>query len=252
MRSLAIVTVLALVGPRAMAAPAAGGASPSPATILAGVDASYAAMKTARIKFEQTSVNKTFGTTSTEQGRAWIARPDQLRWEYQRTQRGKKRVVKVFVADATTVTMIDHLNLQVAQQPVATNQNQAPAALAFLTGRGALGAAFTPALAGASATTYTLELTPTAVTAATAKLTLVVDAATYAVRESTVEDSAGNTNRFVFSIAPDVAVNPTVFDVDLKSKALRNYRVVTPAATTPAATTPAATTPTRKRPRRPE
>jgi outer membrane lipoprotein-sorting protein len=213
-----------LVALAVLVIPAAAGADPSAASVLARVEKTYASIKTAEIVFEQEFTDQAFATTSPSHGKGWVSRPDHVRWEYL-SKKGKTD--KIFVSDGKHLTLVEPLKHQVVRQPV--NGQTMPAALSFLTGKGTLAADFTAAIAATTAAAITLELTPKTVSAAYAKLTFVVDPATFTVRESIVTDSAGNTNRFTFSSTKtDVTIDPRKFKVDLKSKKLRNYSVVTP------------------------
>jgi outer membrane lipoprotein-sorting protein len=223
MRSLAVaIAVVVLV-------PATAGAAPTAAEVIAGVDKAYAAIKSAELEFDQEHFDKAFGTTTPSRGRGWVLRPDRMKWEYlsKPAKRRPSVPIRVFASDGKTLTIVDHKTKQVIHRAIDTDAM--PAALSFLTGKGTLATGFTAKLGATTATSITLELTPTKASVAYAKLTLVVDPATYQVQASIVEDADGNTNKFTFpSMKTGATIDAKQLAVDLKAKGVRDYEVVKP------------------------
>jgi outer membrane lipoprotein-sorting protein len=197
----------------------------SPA-IVAKMQHYYASASHLTAEFHQTVTNATFGTTHTSAGTLYVAKPSSFRWDY--LDRGKY-VIKSFLFDGTTLWLVGHPNRQLVKANV--NTSALPAAVAFLTGAGALSSQFTITLdtsgkhAGPGATV--LALAPKQPSAAFKELHFVVDPSDGHVTESIVVDSSGDTNDFTFA-SPDTTkpVKPSWFAVD--PRALPTYKLVVP------------------------
>lgn len=213
MRNVALVGVLVVttaVGGAAAqpsgARPPAGAASsqPAPAVVLASVAQHYANAPQMTARFRETVTSATSGTTTTTaDGKLYVARPAQLRLDYHRKVRTHVTTTRTEIVDGPTAWLVDHGSRQIVQAPAQTSP--LPAALAFLLGGGTLGAQFDVALdasgtiGGAGATV--LALTPTQPSAAYAKLYFVVDPSSGRVTESVVIDTRGDTRSFAFQAA---------------------------------------------------
>ena len=211
MRNVALVGVLvvttAVGGAAAQPAghrPGAGAASaqPAPAVVLASVAQHNANATQMTARFRETVTSATSGTTTTTDGKLWVARPAQLRLDYHRKVRTRVTTTRTEIVDGPT-GLVDHGSRQIVQAPAQTSP--LPAALAFLIGGGTLGAQFDVALdasgtiGGAGATV--LALTPKQPSAAYTKLYFVGDPASGRVDESVVIDASGDTSTITFQAA---------------------------------------------------
>lgn len=184
----------------AIGAAGAQPARPSAATVLANVQQFYANASHMTAQFRQVVTNATFGTTKASDGKLWVAKPVQFRWDYLEKKQNVVTVAKTFAFDGTTLWLVDHENKQILQNQVQSSV--LPAAVSFLTGAGNLAMQFNVALSasgtygGKSATV--LELTPKQPSAPYKQLFFVVDPADWHISESIVIDSSGDTNDFKF------------------------------------------------------
>lgn len=202
---------------------------PTAATVLANVQQFYANANQLTASFRQTVTKATWGTSQASDGRVWVVKPSDFRWDYMAKRQGSVIVTKSFMFDGTTFWFVDHLNKQIMQmQP---QSSALPAALSFLTGGSALTSQFGAAL-DASGTygtkgTVVLRLTPNQPSAAYKELVLVVEPSDWHVKESIVIASNGDENDFKF-FAPDLTatVKPGWFQVNPSS--LPTYRLVKP------------------------
>lgn len=227
MRAL-VPLVVALTASVAAAQPA----QPTPATVLANVQKTYATAKDVSADFAQTVTNTTFGKTSTTSGKLFLSKP-KFRWDY---VNAKSAPLRTFLYDSVDLWIIDHGNKQVIQEKVA--QSSLPAVVAFWTGSGSLAKDFNVALAkpgtyGAAGSTV-LELTPKQPSAAFTKVFFVVDPKTSTITQSVVINSNGDTNSFTFTnVDTNAGLKPTLFQFNMKS--VPTYKLVKPAAQAPPA-----------------
>ncbi|MDX2091778.1 MAG: outer membrane lipoprotein carrier protein LolA [Kofleriaceae bacterium] len=209
-------------------------APPSAPTVLGNVQKFYANANHLTAQFKQVVTNSTFNTTKTSNGKLWVAKPTQFRWDYLDKARGAVTVTRTFVFDGTTLWVVDHKNKQLLQ-----NQTQGgvlPAAVSFLTGGGNLAAQFNVTLdtsgtyGGSNATV--LELTPKQPSAQYSKLFFVVDPTDWHISQSIVIASNGDTNAFNF-YSPDLKspVKASWFQVSPKSVPTYKLVVVNPVGT---------------------
>lgn len=230
-RPSALVVVVAIV---LAGSAAAQPAAPSAATVLGNAQQYYASANHLTAQFKQVVTNATFNTTQTSNGKLWVAKPTQFRWDYMEKARSAVTVTRTFVFDGTTLWVVDHKNKQLLQ-----NQTQGgvlPAAVSFLTGGGNLAAQFNVTLntagtyGGSNATV--LELTPKQPSAQYSKLFFVVEPTDWHISESIVIASNGDTNAFKF-YSPDLKspVKASWFQVSPKSVPTYKLVVVNPAAT---------------------
>jgi len=199
-----------------LAAPVASAQSPSATTVLANVQHFYSSANQLTATFRQTVKNATFNTTKTSDGRLWVLKPSDFRWDYFEKHGGAVTVVRSFIFDGTTLWFVDHSNKQLFQSQAQPGVQ--PAAVSFLTG-GALTSQFAVTIntSGNFGTkgTVVLELTPNQPSTQYKKLFFVVDEGDWHVKESIVVDPSGDTSDFRF-YTPDLAtpVKATLFQVN--------------------------------------
>jgi outer membrane lipoprotein carrier protein len=209
-----------------LAAPVASAQAPSAATVLANVQQFYANTNQLTATFRQTVTNAAFNTSKASDGRLWVRKPSDFRWDYLEKRNGAVVVTKSFIFDGATLWLVDHANKQIVQSQ--TQSGVLPAAVSFLAGSGSLGSQFAVAIntSGTFGTkgTVVLELTPNQPSAQYKKLFFVIDQSDWHVKESIVIDSSGDTNRFSF-YAPNLtsAVKATLFQVN--PAALPKYKL---------------------------
>jgi len=231
----AIVITVMVTSVAAAAQPA-----PSAATVLANVQTFYASQHQMTAEFHQVVTQVAFGDTGVSDGSVRLAKPDRFRFDYVSK---KKIATKSFIFDGTVLWLIDVPNKQIFKSQVRTNA-ALPAAVSFLTGAN-LTTQFNVALntsgkignANARASATVLELTPKQASAQFKQLFFVVDPATWAVTESIVIDSSGNTQDITFG-NPDFksAIKATLFQVNPN---IAGFKLVVVAATSaPIAPTP--------------
>ena len=216
MRALVLMVMMSSVAGAQPAAPTAQAA-------LANVQKFYANASQLTAEFHQVVTNQAFGTSSSSDGKLWVAKPSLLRADYYAKQRAAVTVTKTFIFDGTTVWAIDHGNKQILKS--AAPQSALPAAVSFLTG-GALASQFNVTRAASGANSIVLELTPKQPSAQYKQLFFHVDTASWNVTESIVVDASGDTNDFTF-VAPNLTapVKASWFVVDPAS--LPNYKLTT-------------------------
>jgi chaperone LolA len=158
--------------------------------LLADVQAAYKDAQALRGSFTQVVTRKVYGTTQTEKGTLYLARPDKMRWDY---VNAKAKPDKSMIFDGKTLWVIEPSNLQVLRHK--TVSATLPAAVAFLNG-GDLSKDFDVTTPDAT----TLVLVPKEVSAKIKTLTFVIDPKTKRVVKSIVLDHQGDTNTFEFHL----------------------------------------------------
>jgi outer membrane lipoprotein-sorting protein len=227
-------------------------AAPTAAEILSGVQKFYSGISGVNAKFRQEVLNTTFGRSDISDGYVRIQKPGKMRWEYYaKKQKGKATTVaKDFISNGKYLYVVDRDNKQVIKKDL--QKNLLPTAITFLYGKGDLAKDFTPAIDTTG--TYgakgnlVLKLTPKSPSTQYKHLYLVVAPATFQVLESIIIDGANNKNHFRFFDSNFKAADKdATFELDEKSPALKNFRIVDgdapqkATATTPAAPPPKAT-----------
>jgi outer membrane lipoprotein carrier protein len=213
-------------------------AAPTAAEILTGVQKFYASISDVNAKFRQEVVNATFGRSDKSDGILWIRKPGKMRWDYY----GKKQkdkpvsVAKHFISNGANLYVVDRENKQVIKKDL--QKNLLPTAVTFLYGKGDLAADFTPTLDTSGTyggkTDHVLKLTPKASSVQYKQLYLVVDPATFRVKESVIVDGAGNTNHFRF-YEPNFEAAVKASSFEFSPKSVPTYRVIDGDAVAPAA-----------------
>jgi outer membrane lipoprotein carrier protein len=188
----------------------------STAKVLAGIQAYYANAKDLKAKFTQRYTYKVYDRTQVSSGKVFFKKPRMMRWDYQ------KPVPKVFVADGETLWIYEPEENQVFKRDL--KDSQLPLALTFMSGDGRLSEAFDATLVDGAADVFTLELVPKKSAAEYQKLILTVDRETYQVRESTVIDPVGNTNRVIFA---ELTTNTGLPDRGFRFTPPKEVRVIT-------------------------
>jgi outer membrane lipoprotein carrier protein len=226
-----------------LAAPVASAQAPSAATVLANVQHFYAKANQLTASFRQTVTHAAFDDAQTSDGRLWVRKPSDFRFDYLQKHGGTVTVTKTFVFDGSTLWLVNHANKQIFQNQ--TQSGVLPAAVSFLTGGAALTSQFAVAIDtsgtfGAKGTVV-LALTPKQPSAQYKQVFFAIDPRDWHVKESIVVASNGDTNDFAF-YAPDLVtpVKPTLFQVN--PAALPTYKLtkVSPAGAGTSAPAPSA------------
>lgn len=199
---------------------AAQPAPPSAATVLANVENFYAGASHLTAKFRQVVTYAAYGTSKTSDGKLWVVKPSELRWDY--LEKNRKLPTKSFVVEGATLWLVDHGNQQIFKNQ--TTGSVLPAAVSFLTGASTLSKDFDVAL-GTDPHATVIELTPKQPSAAYKRLRFVVDPRDWHITESFVIGANGDTNDFKF-YTPDLAttIASSLFKVDPTS--LPTYKLV--------------------------
>jgi outer membrane lipoprotein carrier protein len=182
-------------------------------------------------KFRQTTLAKAFGRKEVSDGMVYIKKPGKMRWDYSKQDKRTKKLVqeKSFLSDGKQLWAVNHRQKQYYEQNI--KDNLLPVAVTFLTGKGDLNKEFTAILVPAGKyggkNDLVVQLTPNKPNAQYKTLWLVVDPSNYRVKQSVVENSAGDTNQFAFyepNTTADIKATLFVFN----AKAAKDYRKVTP------------------------
>lgn len=170
--------------------------------VLAKAQKFYAGADHLTASFGQETTNKVFNKTDTSQGKVYIRKPGNVRFDYS----NKKGVlVKTLAFDGKTGWMVDLLNKRI--QTTQATTTALPAAVSFLTGGNELAKQFTVALDSsgpyAVKDSTVLKLTPKTPSAQYKTLYFVVEPNDGHVRESVVVNANDDVNHFKF-YAPDL------------------------------------------------
>lgn len=197
-----VVSVAPVFNPQPMQVAVA----PTAVEVVKKVQGFYNTTKSFKASFHQTVTNSTFNKLKpkTSKGKVYILKPGRMRWDYKNKSYRKKsdpRVSKSFISDGTHLWAVMHKNKQYYKENL--QQSTLPVAVSFLMGTGNLLKEFdakleTPGKYG-SKSDILLLLTPKKPSARYKKLWLVVDSKTFAVKQSVVLNSKGDTNSIRFS-----------------------------------------------------
>jgi outer membrane lipoprotein carrier protein len=215
-----------------VATPAAGSAAAAATAMTANevvdnVQKFYAGIKQVTAQFRQTVTNKTFGKTTDNDGKVWLAKPGKMRWDYYEPKKKQVFVNKSFISNGTTLYVVEHGNKQVVKKSLS--QDLMPVAVTFLYGKGNLKAEFNAAIETnskyGSKDDIVLKLTPKQPSAQYKNLYLVVNKTDFHVSQSIIVDSSDNVNQFRF-FEPDFVkeVDPKWFEFNEAS--VKNYRMI--------------------------
>ncbi len=177
--------------PAAPAAAAAAAAAPADA-VVAKVQSYYDATKDFSADFIQMYTRVALSKTSESRGTVKVLKPGMMRWDYAKPE------PKHFIADGKQLFVYDPEDQHVSIDPGFQLSDQG-SSLSFLWGKGKLSDEFTIALGDATKAptgTQLLEMVPKK-DATYTKLVLAVDPSGQ-VLESTLHETSGNTNRFIF------------------------------------------------------
>lgn len=212
-------TATASAQPRPQPAPAPPVYRTSGEQLLGLVRGNYLLPKHLTATFEQTVTNAISGQAAPALGTLYVEKPDKLKFEFLQPKKANPKLKTTYLLDGKTMWAIEHTKLQYAKQPAAGSQ--LPALVGFFLGNDTLMKDFTPEIlpaakvpAGAFAA---LELTPKQVSAAYAKIVLVLDDKRM-VTQVTIFDSSGNTQTLKFTnVVLDKAAPAGTFKLDPKS-----------------------------------
>ena len=198
--------------------------APTAAEVLADVQKHYDKVATLSTTFTQVATQSAFGTAKMSTGKLYLAKPDKMRWDYDKPVKpgtkvkGKPKLDKNFIYDGTTLWIVDHGNQQVVES--APRSSALPVAIAFLSGTASLGAINvaldTSSTHGAAGATV-LQLTPRQPDALWQSLFLVVDPKDGRVIESIVVQSSGDSNDFTFGAESTAKLDAKLFVFNPKS-----------------------------------
>ncbi|HTU99043.1 MAG TPA: outer membrane lipoprotein carrier protein LolA [Luteitalea sp.] len=159
------------------------------------VQAHYQQVKDFTADFEQAYVGGALKRKTVERGTVAIRKPGKMRWEYASPEK------KLFVSDGTRMYFHVPADKQVRVSAVPAD-GRMPTPILFLAGRGDLLRDFkveeVPA-PGGGAGAKALKLRPVRPEPEYDSLTLVVDGASYAMRQLIVVDGQGGTSTFSFA-----------------------------------------------------
>ncbi|MCP4445135.1 MAG: outer membrane lipoprotein carrier protein LolA [Myxococcales bacterium] len=155
--------------------------------------------------FSQTVRNTTFSKLKMSIGKVYILKPGKMRWDYKNDpashKRGGPKVSRSFISDGKHLWAVMHKNKQFYKESL--DGSALPVAVSFLMGTGNLLNDFNVTMEKAgkfgSKSDILLLLTPKVPSARYKKLWLVVDPSNYAVKQSVVLNTKGDTNSIVFS-----------------------------------------------------
>jgi len=184
----ALYTLVLPVAPSAQA--------PSAGEVLArAVQTHYQTVRDFTADFEQTYVGGALKRRTVERGTVAIRKPGRMRWDYTAPEK------KLFISDGTRLYFYVPADRQVRVSALPAD-GRAPTPILFLAGRGDLLRDFrveeVPPPAGATGA-RALRLRPIRPEPEYQTLTLLVDSATYALRQLAVVDAQGGTSTFTFT-----------------------------------------------------
>lgn len=142
-------------------------------------------------EFTQEYRSASLASTRTSTGRVFFKKPGKMRWDY----RGADE--RYLISDGSQLWVYEPQFAQYYAESLT--DSQLPSALRFLMGEGNLAEDFNIRVREQNAQTITLELVPKVRSSQFARLRFIVDATTFEVKETTVYDTLGNTNRLIFS-----------------------------------------------------
>ena len=212
-----LLAALALAA-NAPAAPAAPGRLPLPA-VIERMQKNYDQAKDFHAHFSQKYTNVAFNRTKVSSGEVTVKKGGRMRWDYDKPD------PQLFVSDGRVLWLYEPNDKQAFKQDL--KQSQLPAALSFLLGKGKLSDEFEIALADdvsyGAKTDYRLSLKPKQPQATYKSIYFIVDAKTFYVTESVLENAQGDINDISFA---DLRVNAKVPDTLFKWSAPAGTRVI--------------------------
>ncbi len=204
------------------------------AQVVAEVQKFYKNTKQLSAKFRQVTKQKVIGRSEESNGRMYIQKPGMMRWDYSEANKKSKKTVvtKSFISDGKVLWAVFMKDKQYYKKDI--KKDLLPVAVTFLYGQGDLSSDFSSALDTSSKYgakgDLVLKMTPNKPSAQYKTLWLVVDPSNYRVKQSIVENSAGDTNHFSF-FEPDTktALNAKkLFTFDEKAARAKGFRLASP------------------------
>lgn len=172
--------------------------------------------------FKQTYEDVAAGDKKISQGKVYFKKPGKMRWDYY-TKGGKTRD-KVLVSDGSSFWIYEYEFKQVFKKCLA--DSQLPTSLKFLMGQGDLLKEFNASFArNSSAERPVLDLIPKVPTAKYTRLVFALNPTTFQVRQTTIFDPYGNTNKIEFI---DAQINKNLPDSGFDFKPPRDARLLNP------------------------
>jgi outer membrane lipoprotein carrier protein len=178
--------------------------------VVRAIQLHYDGVRDLRASFVQTSRVASLGREDTSFGAVSVKRPGRMRWEYERPE---ERVIAV---DGATVRMYSAEERQLQIAPMGAGGLN-PTALDFLLGNGDLLSRFEPTLpeAATPADEAVVRLVPRE-DSAFEWLELRVDASSYELRESVIQDLFGNRTSVAFrELVENSGVDDTAFEIEV-------------------------------------
>jgi outer membrane lipoprotein carrier protein len=216
------VRFLAVALTLAVATAVAGAQAPSAADLAKQLQAHYDTVKSFTADFTQQYKGGVLKQTSQGRGILKVKKPGRMRWTY--TSADKQEMV----ADGSQTYTYIPADRKVYVAPIPKDQD-ASAAILFLTGRGDFSRDFTAELPpDQPADGWKLRLTPKVPQTDFKTLTLIVDKKTMAMQGMETADDQGGTSTYTFtSLKENVNLPDSVFVFDLKALP-KNVEVIRP------------------------
>lgn len=173
--------------------------------LVARVQRFYDDSKDFQAEFIQTYTRTALSRTTESRGTVKIKKPGMMRWDY------RQPIAKHFIADGKQLFVYEPED-QVVTIQKSFKSSELSSSLSFLIGEGKLADSFTAKLLEEKDPSLRrIELSPKR-DATYQKLVLLVEAASGRVLESTLHETAGNTNHFKFTDAKtNVGLESSVF-----------------------------------------
>lgn len=172
--------------------------------------------------FKQTYEDVAAGDKKISQGKVYFKKPGKMRWDYY--NKGAKSRDKVLVSDGSSFWIYEYEFKQVFKKCLA--DSQLPTSLKFLMGQGDLLKEFNASF-GRSSTPErpVLDLIPKVPTSKYTRLVFELNPTTFQVRQTTIFDPYGNTNKIEFI---DAQINKNLPDSGFDFKPPKDARLLNP------------------------
>ena len=184
--------LLACLAATVIAVPPAAAQPASSDALANAIQGHYQQVKDFTASFEQAYVGGALKRRTVERGTVAIRKPGRMRWDYESPEK------KLFIADGTRMYFYVPADKQVRVSAMPES-GRVPTPILFLAGRGDLLRDFKAEEVAAPAGNRALRLRPLRPEPEYDTLTLVVDAASLAMRQLIVVDGQGGTSTFSFT-----------------------------------------------------
>jgi outer membrane lipoprotein carrier protein len=189
--------------------------------VVAKMQVFYEKIQDLKADFKQEIKNPTTGRTKASYGVVKLKKPGKMRWDYSKPEK------KSFISDGATLWVYEPEDQQAFKQEIkSTNLS---AAVTFLSGKGNLAAEFNFEAADAgkygAKDDYAVKLTPKQPSAQFKSIILVVDPASFQVKQSIVFTPDGGQSRIWFT---GVQLNKKIPDSEFKFTPPSGVRVIIP------------------------